>query len=104
MIAVEVTKNHKQFDCATCTHHHCDLDGSRPGSRGPSSYEQWEVKGVIKSKTCLLPLITAFTHECLRLYRHYKNGVLLQSGGLYNQPNKYIKAMGVIDGHYNTPD
>jgi len=102
MIAVEVSKNHQQFNCVACTHHHCDHDGGRPGSRGPAPVERWDVNGVIKSKVCLLPLITAFTHECLKLYRHYKNGVLLTSGGLYSQPNKYIKAMGVIDGLYNS--
>lgn len=97
MIAIEVAKHADSFNCDTCPHHNCDSDGSRPGSRGPGVPGQWEVRGVIRSNTCLLPMITAFSHECLRLYRHYKNGVLMHTGGLYDQPRVYIQAMGVID-------
>ena len=31
------------------------------------------------------------------MYRHYKNGVLALAGGLLDQPNVYVIAMGVID-------
>jgi hypothetical protein len=34
----------------------------------------------------------------LEMYAHYKNGVLPFAGGLFNQPNLYVEAMGVIDG------
>jgi len=33
----------------------------------------------------------------IRLYRHYKNGVLPYGGGLLNQPNTYIEAMDTIE-------
>lgn len=97
MIAVEVSKNQKSFDCATCPARHCDHDRKNPGSIGPASYDMWEVKGVIRSRVCLLPLVNDFSRECLQLYRHYKNGVLIHAGGLYDQPRRYVQAMGSID-------
>ena len=100
MIAIEVAKHADSFNCEICAHHNCDSDGSRLGSRGPGLPGQWEVKGVIRTSTCLLPMITAFSYECLRLYRHYKNGVMMRSGGLYEQPRAYTQAMGVIDAHH----
>ncbi len=33
----------------------------------------------------------------LKLYGHYKNGVLLVSGGLLDQPNKYQEIMDIIE-------
>lgn len=98
MIAVDVAKNAKQFDCKTCAHKHCDAEGKLPGSRGPANYPLWQIDGVIQSSTCLLPMVSAFSRECLRLYAHYKNGLLIRAGGLYDQPRKYMQAMGVIDG------
>ena len=35
----------------------------------------------------------------LEMYAHYKNGVLPFAGGLLNQPNIYVEAMGVIDDY-----
>ena len=99
MIAIEVATNADSFNCETCIHHNCDSDGGRVGSKGPGYNGQWEIKGVIRSNTCLLPMVTDFSRACLRLYRHYKNGVLLRAGGLYDQPNIYIDAMGVVDGY-----
>lgn len=51
---------------------------------------------MIESRTCLLPMITTATHQALRLFRHYKNGVLPHGGGLLDQPNHYIEAMQVL--------
>lgn len=85
------------FNCQTCQHKNCDSDGSRAGSNGPGLPGQWEIKGVVKSNVCLLPMVSDFSRECLRLYRHYKNGILLRVGGVYDQPNLYMQAMGVID-------
>jgi hypothetical protein len=31
------------------------------------------------------------------MYRHYKNGILLNSGGLDDQPAIYLDAMELID-------
>ena len=99
MIAVEVARNRKDFNCATCSAKHCDSDLAQPDSLGPAAFDRWHIDGVISSNTCLLPLITEFSRECLRLYAHYKNGVLLRAGGIYDQPRKYLQAMAVIDGH-----
>lgn len=98
MIAVEVARNSKDFNCKTCSAKHCDSAGALPDSRGPAPIERWHIDGVISSTTCLLPMINDFSRECLRLYGHYKNGILLRAGGLYDQPRKYMQAMGVIDG------
>lgn len=54
---------------------------------------------MIESNICLLPMVTGFARECLALHQHYKNGFLPRAGGLYSQPNKYLQAMGVIDGN-----
>ncbi len=32
-----------------------------------------------------------------RLYRHYKNGILLTGGGILDQPNRYLEIMELID-------
>ena len=47
-------------------------------------------------------MVTEFSRECLRLYGHYKNGVMIEAGGLYDQPRRYIEAMTVIDGYIQT--
>ena len=101
MIAVEVARNPTGFDCGTCQHRNCDLDGEKPGSNGPAGFDRWEIPGVIRSDICLLPMVTGFSRECLTLHRHYKNGVLIQSGGLYDQPNAYIQAMSILDAKTN---
>ncbi len=99
MIAVEVAKDAASFNCETCAHKNCDFDGNHTGSNGPGHPGQWEIPGVIRSRVCLLPMITDLSRECLRLYRHYKNGVLLRAGGVYDQPHLYAQAMGLIDGN-----
>jgi len=85
------------FDCNTCTHKNCDSDFSRLGSKGPSPYPRWEIVGLGKFNTCLLPMVTKETEWIFRLHRHYENGVLLRSGGLLDQPNYYIEAMELLD-------
>lgn len=102
MIAIEVGTNATSFNCETCSHKNCDFDGSRTGSNGPGLPGQWEVKGVIRSRVCLLPIITELSREFLRLYSHYKKSVLMHSGGLYNQPHIYTQAMGVINAYQPT--
>ena len=83
----------------TCAHHNCDNSGELPGSQGPAKFDRWEIKGVISSNVCFLPMITPFSQACLELYRHYKNGHLLNAGGLNKQPRIYLQAMGVIDAN-----
>ena len=52
----------------------------------------------VSSKTCLLPMITDATQSYFKLYHHYKNGVLVESGGLYDQPSKYLEIVEALDG------
>lgn len=53
---------------------------------------------MVESNTCLLPMITDRSHTYIRLYRHYKNGLLPLAGGVLEQPNTYLQAMEIIDG------
>ena len=80
----------KGFDCDKCQHKRCD-------DSNPASFIMWEIQGVIASKTCLLPMVTHASNTYIKLYRHYKNGILIYEGGLLNQPNPFIEAMGIID-------
>ena len=82
-----------------CEHKNCDFDGELPGSNGPASFARWEVRGVISSRVCLLPMVSSFSDDCLELHRHYKNGHLLRAGGLTNQPRIYLQAMSLIDAN-----
>jgi len=47
--------------------------------------------------TCLLPMITKFSALMLKLYGHYKKGLLPFRGGAMEQPNCYLDAMQVIE-------
>jgi hypothetical protein len=99
MIAIEVSKAPDKFKCSDCRARHCDLDGEMPGSIGPAAFNIYEIPGVIASNVCLLPMVTAFSRECLRLYGHYKNSVFPFSGGVYEQPRRYMQAMELIDAN-----
>lgn len=83
-----MSRKAKAYDCATCKWgRHCD-------DSNPAPTDNWfEIPGVIKSGTCLLPMITPQSRYLLRLYGHYKNRLLPYAGGLLNQPNYYIEAM-----------
>ncbi len=98
MIAIEVQKNAKDYQCQHCYAKHCDSEQLIKGSIGAANFKRYEIPNVMASNTCFLPMISALSYELLNLYRHYKNGVLIRAGGLFDQPNKYIKAMGIIDG------
>lgn len=54
------------------------------------------IKGVIESRTCLLPMITPRTRFLLRMYAHYKNGLLPMGGGVLEQPNYFAEAMEIL--------
>lgn len=51
----------------------------------------------METLTCLLPMITAGSHEFMRLYTHYKNNILPFAGGLYDQPAAWRDAMEIIE-------
>lgn len=57
---------------------------------------KWAIKGVIESRTCLLPMITPQSQYLLRLHKHYREGLLPLSGGLLEQPNYYLEAMEIL--------
>lgn len=42
-------------------------------------------------------MITAHSAEWLRLYRFYQHHTLPFTGGLYDQPAKYLEAMEIIE-------
>jgi len=91
-----------RFDCDKCSWgRHCDDDYRWPTSRGPAPTELWIVKGVIESRTCLLPMITAASRGLLALYGHYKNGLLPLAGGVVDQPAAFLQAMDIIGGEIN---
>ncbi len=91
-MGVEVARNLKDFDCDKCKWgRHCD-------SSNPAPVSQWVIPGVIESNTCLKPMVTESTNYLLRLYMHYKNGLLPLSGGLLDQPAGFLRAMEIIEG------
>jgi len=82
----------RPFDCNRCRWgRHCD-------ETNPAPFAQWQIPGVIASRTCLLPMVQPWAHRMMMLHRHYRNGRYPLSGGLLEQPNFYIEAMAVIDG------
>lgn len=90
ILAVVVAQNPAEFDCRTCAARHCD--DSRP-----AAIERWVVDGVIASRTCLLPMVTAQSRFLLGLYRHYRAGLLAVAGGVLEQPQYYLTAMEILD-------
>lgn len=42
-------------------------------------------------------MISQESYEALKLYRFYKNNTLCFSGGVMDQPNRYLEAMQVIE-------
>lgn len=93
-----------RFDCQRCKfNRHCDTRGDWPGSRGPAPAPEMPfiIPGVIESRTCFLPMITAQSREWLRLYGHYKAGQLFTAGGIADQPALYLDAMEIIEGAVN---
>lgn len=86
------------FDCDRCPWgRHCDDDFGWPGSKGPAPYPMWEIPGVIRTTTCLKPMVTGEEWKIVSLYRHYKNGFLPREGGLYDQPQIFLEAMATME-------
>lgn len=57
----------------------------------------WEIPGVIRSKTCLKPMVGPDEWKLISLYRHYKNGFLPSTGGVLDQPQVFLEAMEAIE-------
>jgi len=49
-------------------------------------------------------MITDDAIEFMRLYGHYKNGFLLNGGGIFQQPALYTEVMEIIDNAVNEQD
>lgn len=98
-MAVEVVNNPNSFDCQSCVRRHCDEDGLMEGSIGKAPYDLFEIKGVIRSNVCLLPMIKEASFDAIRLYEHYKSGYLPYDGGILDQPGIYIDAIDIIAKH-----
>ena len=91
-------RNPDEFNCNKCKkNHHCDENGEWPGSIGPAGYAMFTIKGVIDSNVCLKPMVTTHTYALIRLFKHYKNGILAKKGGVLSQPNYYLEAMEILD-------
>lgn len=88
---MEVHANPGAFNCETCTAQYCDDTRAAP-------FDRWEIPGVIKSRTCLKPMVTDEAIRMIKLYNHYKRGILLTAGGLLDQPNYYLAMMEIAEG------
>lgn len=96
IIAWHVQHYADKFQCGRCAHRHCDSDYKIAGSRGPAGYPAFEIKGVIASNTCFLPMVTAQSWNLMDLYHFYRSRHLYAAGGLRDQPNMYIEAMDLL--------
>lgn len=56
----------------------------------------WELNG-IKYDSCPRYLITGYSSYLLQLFAHYRRGILPFGGGLFDQPNRYVEAMYLIE-------
>jgi hypothetical protein len=97
-----VAAHKDQYHCDQCRfNRHCDEDFSWPGSRGPAGFVRFAIPGVIESKTCFLPMVTAASREWLRLHMDFKAGFLPFGGGTMEQPAAFREAMVLIESTLN---
>lgn len=87
---MNVSRSAEGFNCATCHHKHCDE--TNPGPPG-----MIEIRGVIKTNICLLPMVTPESWELVRLHGHYAKGRVPFSGGVLEQPAAFVRAVEVIE-------
>jgi len=45
-------------------------------------------------------MITGETRTMLKLHSHYKNGILVNAGGILDQPAAYVDAMSFIETYH----
>lgn len=91
-MAAHVAAERSKFNCKTCRWgRHCD-------DSNPAKLQGWfSIPGVLESRTCFLPMITADSNRMLRLHWHYRKGFLPYRGGIADQPNLYIEAMEILE-------
>jgi hypothetical protein len=89
---VVVAHDREKFNCQACRwHKHCD-------ETNPAPFPMFAIPEIgLESRTCLLPMVDEGSRELLRLYGHYKNGLLPFGGGILEQPALYDEAMAYID-------
>lgn len=62
---------------------------------------RFAIPGVIESKICFLPMISAASREWLRLHADFKAGFLPWGGGSLQQPAAWREAMQTIESTLN---
>lgn len=73
-----------------------------PGSKGPAGFPKFSIDNPrIDSRVCFVPMITDDSRALLRFYRAYDKGLLLDSGGILDQPEKYLTGMAIIEQRVN---
>jgi len=98
-----VAQRPAEFTCATCMERYCDEAAELPGSLGEAPFEKFVIEDsrtgqrIIESRTCLLPKISNQSRYWLRLHVHYQNKLLPFAGGMLDQPEKFNRAMEVIE-------
>lgn len=90
--------NSQDFNCPQCSPFDKKDKGCTKDTPIP---RRWEIGGGVYRR-CPVKLVTAFTWHCIELYGHYKNGFLLQSGGIIDQQAKYLQIMQIIQGEMNS--
>ncbi len=76
----------------------CTCDASH---RAP--WPRWSIDGV-SHQTCPRYLVTEHSWSLLRLYGHYRRGILPFQGALFDQPHRFVEAMEIIGNHINDYD
>lgn len=94
-----VILNSHDFNCSQCDEYKRKDRGCIENSPIP---RRWQY-GEDIYRRCPIKLITAFTCHCLELYGFYKSGLLLQAGGVIDQPAKYLRIMRIIQAEMNKP-
>ena len=80
------------FNCDKCSHKDCD--GEKTKAIG---IKRWKMDIEVDSYACPLTMITDMSWTLLDWHKHYKNGILLKSGGLLEQPNFYLEMMNILE-------
>lgn len=65
---------------------------------GQARFPKWAIKNLLEETTsCPRRAITPLSHGWMRMFAHYKNGLLFKAGGIADQPHGYLQAMSIID-------
>jgi hypothetical protein len=64
---------------------------------------KWKIPEIgLESEICLPWLVTDRSLYLVKLHNHYKLNILPVSGGWFDQPNVFVLAVEVIQGHLST--